>query len=190
MLGGGCLKRLVILTIGKTHSGKSTFSKMLEAYLPNSIIIDQDNHAAFINTYYKKLQLENSPNHLKIGLSNYMLHYTVQKTNLHIILCNSNIKRADRTELMESYFPQEQFSRIIIHFNLKDEVLQKRIFESKRSTTIFRDPTLTFEQLLARQHNNVEPPQIDEADYIITVDEDTNLQDIVYRIIQFSALQI
>lgn len=41
------MKRLVIITVGKTHSGKTTFARMLEKRLTNSIVMDQDNHAAF-----------------------------------------------------------------------------------------------------------------------------------------------
>ena len=49
------MKRFVIITVGKTHSGKTTFAKALEKELKNSVMIDQDNHALFINTYYKNL---------------------------------------------------------------------------------------------------------------------------------------
>ncbi|GIN87392.1 hypothetical protein J6TS2_37780 [Heyndrickxia sporothermodurans] len=49
------MKRVVIISVGKTHSGKSTFAKTLEKQLDNSIAIYQDNHVEFINNYYKKL---------------------------------------------------------------------------------------------------------------------------------------
>ena len=45
------MTRLVILTVGKTHSGKTTFAKALEKELPNSVVIDQGNHAEFLQTY-------------------------------------------------------------------------------------------------------------------------------------------
>ena len=45
------MKRLVVITVGKTHSGKSTFARDLERELENSFVLDQDNHAEFINTY-------------------------------------------------------------------------------------------------------------------------------------------
>ena len=41
----------------KTHSGKTTFAKELESVLQQAIVIDQDNHAEFINSHYKKLLL-------------------------------------------------------------------------------------------------------------------------------------
>ena len=177
------MKRLLITTIGKTHSGKSTFAKKLEEHLSNAIIVDQDNHATFVNTYYNKLQLNKNPNQLKIGLSKYILDFTIKQTNLHIILCNSNINQDARIELMESFFPKELFLRIIVHFNINDALLLTRITESKRSTTIFRDRNLTFEQLLANQSNKVDPPDIYEADYIFTLDENTNQQQLIEKIV-------
>ncbi|WP_318837459.1 ATP-binding protein [Psychrobacillus glaciei] len=47
------MNRLVIMTVGKTHSGKTTFAKALEEQISNSIVIDQDNHAEFLHTYYQ-----------------------------------------------------------------------------------------------------------------------------------------
>lgn len=66
------MKRLVIITVGKTHSGKTTFARVLEEELNNSIVIDQDNHAEFINTYYKELQPKQGPDTLKYAISNLM----------------------------------------------------------------------------------------------------------------------
>lgn len=53
------------MTVGKTHSGKSTFARELEKQLDNSIVIDQDNHAEFINTHYLKLRPVGGPNTFK-----------------------------------------------------------------------------------------------------------------------------
>ena len=49
------MQRLIIMTVGLTHSGKTTFAKTLEKELPNSVVIDQDNHAEFLHTYYQPL---------------------------------------------------------------------------------------------------------------------------------------
>jgi deoxyadenosine/deoxycytidine kinase len=40
------------MTVGKTYSGKTTFARALEQELNNSFVMDQDNHAEFINTFY------------------------------------------------------------------------------------------------------------------------------------------
>ncbi|MEK4441356.1 MULTISPECIES: ATP-binding protein [Niallia] len=40
------MKRLVIMTVGVTHSGKSTFYANVKSRLENAIVMDQDNHVA------------------------------------------------------------------------------------------------------------------------------------------------
>lgn len=84
------MKRLVIITVGKTHSGKTTFAKALEQQLDNSLVIDQDNHAEFINTYYKILLPKQGPNTVKYAITQTIVDYAVNQTNFHHILCNSN----------------------------------------------------------------------------------------------------
>ncbi|EVT98089.1 hypothetical protein U365_13840, partial [Bacillus anthracis 9080-G] len=39
------MKRFVIITVGKTHSGKTTFARELEKEFPHSFVMDQDNQA-------------------------------------------------------------------------------------------------------------------------------------------------
>jgi tRNA uridine 5-carbamoylmethylation protein Kti12 len=63
------VKRLVVITVGKTHSGKTTFAKELEQYLHNSVVIDRDDQAEFINTYYKTLLPKQGANILKNAIS-------------------------------------------------------------------------------------------------------------------------
>lgn len=80
------MKKLAVITVGKTHSGKSTFAKELEKVLDNSFVMDQDNQAEFINTYYKKLQPKSGPNTLKHSFSKLIVDYAKKNTNLHIML--------------------------------------------------------------------------------------------------------
>jgi hypothetical protein len=75
------MKRLVIMTVGKTHSGKTTFAKALERQLHNSLVIDQDNHAEFINTYYKSLLPKQGPNTIKYAITQTIVDYAVNQTN-------------------------------------------------------------------------------------------------------------
>ncbi|WP_233354871.1 hypothetical protein [Paenibacillus sp. JZ16] len=54
------------MTVGKTHSGKTTFANELESVFQEAAVIDQDNHAEFINSHYKKLLPIEGPNRIKI----------------------------------------------------------------------------------------------------------------------------
>jgi hypothetical protein len=95
--------RLLIMTVGKTHSGKTTFAKALEQQLHNSLLIDQDNHAEFINTYYKPLQPKQGPNEIKYAVTQTIVDYAINQTNYHLILCNSNLNRKSRMNVLDKY---------------------------------------------------------------------------------------
>ena len=40
------------MTVGTTHSGKTTFAKLLEKRLINSIVIDQEVQGEFLEKHY------------------------------------------------------------------------------------------------------------------------------------------
>ncbi|WP_103577522.1 ATP-binding protein, partial [Bacillus thuringiensis] len=168
------MKRLVIITVGKTHSGKTTFAKELEKELPNSFIMDQDNQAEFINTHYEKLQPTEGSNILKHGLSKFIVDYAKEHTNLHLIICNSNRSKSGRFYLLNELFPQNEYVRILVHFDIPDDVLYERVARSTRSTNIFRGGYSSFKEVLDRQqteslHDDVVDPVENEADYLFVI---------------------
>ena len=89
------MKRFVIITVGKTHSGKTTFARELEKEFPHSFVMDQDNQAEFINAHYEKLQPAEGANTFKHGLSKFIVDYAKEHTSLHLIICNSNRSKTD-----------------------------------------------------------------------------------------------
>lgn len=176
------MKRIVILTIGPTHSGKTTIARQLEQALPHFVVLDQDNQAEFLNTHYVKLVPQNGPNTLKFLLSETLLHYAIAQTSYNLILCNSNIHKAPRQQLLARFFPAEHFIRIYIHFALAQEVLQTRIDHTLRDTKLFRDATYTYEELLEKQLPQIDSPTCDEVDYVLTINEQTTTQQLVSEI--------
>lgn len=181
------------MTIGKTHSGKSTFAKSLEGKLQNSFVLDQDNHAVFIHSHYQKLQPSIGTNTLKYGLSKYILEYAIQQTTLHIILCSSNRHTNDRIQLLNTYFPKEQFIRIIVHFDIEEKILFERIQNTNRTTTIFRDSSMSFDQLLTLQHHETKEQGFDtptkaeaEAEHIFTLQSKDDEKLIIHEIVQLA----
>ncbi|MBM6618004.1 AAA family ATPase [Bacillus suaedaesalsae] len=180
------MKRLVIITVGKTHSGKTTFARMLEDKLENSFVMDQDNHAEFIHTYYKKIEPKQGPNTLKHSISKLIVTYAKEQTNLHFIICNSNRTRKDREYLLEELYPEDQFTRILVHFDIPDAVLEGRVKESRRSTTIFRSVT-TFENVLIRQQEDkVDDPVEGEADHLFVIKNDQEMSFVIQEIMKLS----
>ncbi len=181
-------KRLVIITVGKTHSGKTAFAKKLEEALHNSFVMDQDNNAEFINTYYEKLQPKLGPNTLKHAISKLIVNYAKEETNLHFIISNANRSKKGRAYLLEELFEAKEFTRILVHFDIPDEVLQERVVNSKRSTNIFRGPYSSFEQVLQRQQTessleDITDPTENEADYLFVIKENKDVDAVIKEIV-------
>ena len=180
------MKRLVIITVGKTHSGKTTFASALEQQLHNSLVIDQDNHAEFINNYYKSLLPKQGPNAIKYAVSNTIVDYAVNQTDFHLILCNSNRGQKGRISLLE-YFKSKGFISILVNFDIPDHVLLERVSKSQRSTAVFRTAS-TFEEVLIRQQaesekRGVSDPTEGEADYLFEIKSSDEVQSVIREIV-------
>ncbi|MCQ6285357.1 AAA family ATPase [Bacillus cereus] len=185
------MKRLVIITVGKTHSGKTTFAKELEKELPNSFIMDQDNQAEFINTHYEKLQPTEGSNTLKHGLSKFIVDYAKEHTNLHLIICNSNRSLNGRMYLLNELFKKEEYIRVLVHFDIPDDVLYERVVLSKRSTNIFRGNYSSFKEVLHRQqveslHEDVVDPIENEADYLFVIRNSKDVNSTILKIVHLA----
>ncbi|HDR4898008.1 ATP-binding protein [Bacillus cereus] len=185
------MKRFVIITVGKTHSGKTTFAKALEKELPNSFVMDQDNQAEFINAHYEKLQPTEGPNTFKHGLSKFIVHYAKEHTSLHLIISNSNRSKNGRLYLLNELFPQNEYVRILIHFDTPDDVLYERVARSTRSTNIFRGGYSSFKEVLDRQqaeslHEDVVDPVENEADYLFVIRNNKDVNSTIEKIIHLA----
>ncbi|MBM7578615.1 AAA family ATPase [Jeotgalibacillus terrae] len=182
------MKRLAIITVGKTHSGKTTFARQLEQKLTNSFVMDQDTHAEFLNTYYKKLQPKKGPNILKHALTKLIVDYAKEYTGFHFIVSNSNRAKSTRQYLLKEIYHKEAFTRILVHFDLSDDILYERVENSTRDTHIFRGPYKTFKDVLIRQEKESELPDIvdpveGEADYLLMVKEPADVDRVIEKIV-------
>ena len=185
------LKRLVILTVGKTHSGKSTFARELEESLTNSVVVDQDNHGAFINRHYKALEPKMGPNTLKHALSQLIVDYAKDESDCHLIICNSNRSRNGRLYLLDEVFPPSLFTRILVHFNIPEQILEARVSQSERSTDIFRSAS-TFEEVLRRQVDDADDevsntPIEGEADHLFVIHDNKEAGAIIEEIVSIAS---
>lgn len=185
------MKRFVMITVGKTHSGKTTFAKELEKELPHSFVMDQDNQTEFINTHYEKLQPAEGANTFKHGLSKFIVDYAKEHTNLHLIISNSNRSKNGRLYLPNELFPQNKYVRILIHFDIPDDVLYERVARSTRSTNIFRGGYSSFKEVLDRQqaesfHKDVVDPVENEADYLFVIRNNKDVDSTIEKIIHLA----
>ncbi|MEC0109096.1 ATP-binding protein [Paenibacillus taichungensis] len=176
------MDRLVVMTVGKTHSGKTTFAQELESVLQQAIVIDQDNHAEFINEHYKKLRPIEGPNTLKFSVTDAIVNYATEQSNFHIILSNSNLNKSGRAKVLR-YFHNKEFKSIIVYFDLPDDLLKDRVIRTQRSKAIFRSAS-SFLEVLERQENLLEiQPSKDEANYIFIIKDQNNIAEVIQQII-------
>ncbi|SFM38078.1 AAA domain-containing protein [Gracilibacillus orientalis] len=185
------MKRIVIITVGKTHSGKSTFAKALEKELNNSFVMDQDNHAEFINTYYKKLQPKQGPNTFKHSISKLIVDYAKEHTDFHIITSSANRTRKGRKYLLEEIYDKNEFVRILVHFDIPDEILHERVIHSQRSSNIFRGAYSNFKDVLIRQqaeslNEDVIDPEKGEADHLFVIKDNEEADFVIKEIVHIS----
>ena len=178
------MKRLVVVTVGKTHSGKTTFARALERQLHPSVVTDQDNHAEFINTHYKALLPKQGANTIKYAITQTVVDYAINQTDFHLILCNANRSRKGRSDLLSKFYDQS-FTSVLVHFSIPDEILKARIAESKRSTIVFRTAS-SFAEVLARQQDEAEDdwaaPTESEADRYFTIKSSDEVQAVIEKI--------
>lgn len=180
------MSRLVIMTVGKTHSGKTTFAKALEKEMTNSVVIDQDNHAEFLHANYQTLLPKQGSNMIKYALTQTIVNYAVDETNCHLILCNSNRNHKGRLKLLE-HFHNKGFTSIIVNFDISKHILQERIAKSKRSTSILRTAS-NFEEVLNRQQDetnlgDVIAPIEGEADHLFVIKSADEVQSVIRKIV-------
>ena len=174
------------MTVGKTHSGKTTFAKALEKELANSVVIDQDNQAEFLQTNYQSLLPKQGQNMIKYALTQTIVDYAVNQTKCHIILCNSNRNKRGRLNRL-SYFRSVGFTTIIVNFDISEDTLYERVEKSQRNTRVLRTVS-TFKDVLIRQQNETEKddvigPTASEADYLFIVNNSDEVPSIISEII-------
>ena len=180
-LGVSCVKRLVVMTVGKTHSGKTTFARRLESILQQAVVIDQDNHAMFVNKHYKRLLPQAGPNTLKHAVTNAIVNYAVDNSGLHILLSNSNLNKSGRSQVLRK-FRENGLKSVIVYFDLPAETLEMRVSQSEKDEAVFRSAT-TFSEVLARQ--KVDPPSPDEADQLYIIKSSHDIEFVIQKIHTF-----
>ncbi|QXE01900.1 ATP-binding protein [Terribacillus sp. DMT04] len=179
------MKRYIIMTVGKTHSGKTTFAKELEEKLEHAVLIDQDNHASFLHDYYKKLVPKTAKKELKHAITQTVVNYAIERSNAHLIISNANLRVSSRTGLLQ-FYKDNGFTSIIVYFDLPDCLLRERIRKGNRSTTILRN-AVSFEQVLDNQAEDLKSglssiPLEDESEHFFIIQDQGDKQLVLDRL--------
>lgn len=130
----------------------------------------------FINTHYEILQPTEGPNTFKHGLSKFIVDYAKEYTNLHLIICNANRIRSGRLFLLNEVFPQKEYVRKFVHFDIPDHVLYERVACSERNTNIFRGNYSNFKEVLNRQ----------QAEYLFIIHDSKDVNHTIEEIVHLA----
>lgn len=169
-----------IMTVWKTHSWKTTFAKKLQEELAVHPI-DRDEILVFLKENYKSLY-ESQKDHQSIlnlkrskespriqdSIRDSIVEYSaLVKEN--ICLCNWNANKDYRANEL-AFLKDLWYQTIIIHFDLDNTELQKRIKNTNRSTSCLTWRK-NFYEVLEFQGLNFDKPEKNEADYFFVVND-------------------
>lgn len=161
------------MTVGKTHSGKTTFANKLHKKLPAFSLIETDDIVPFLREHVPEiLAYEKNRGHvleataLRSSIGRLMIE-TALSYGISVIVPNGHITkhvRKQKRELAKKYTAKI----IYISFELPDALLEKRVRTSDRSKHPL-NISKSYQEVLDRQHGIFEAPTQNEADYFFTI---------------------
>jgi len=149
-------KKYVIMCVGYTHSGKTTFARNLEKELKNIVLIDNDDIATFINGKYP-LAVFSPYNMVKRTYKEPNFKFLIfQETfkfclraSLNVIHASGNLGNDSRT-FIRNNVKKYNYKLITVYFNLPKELLLERIKNTTKDTKAFRS-SKKWSEILPRQ---------------------------------------
>lgn len=177
--------QFVIMTVGKTHSGKTTFGKKIANKIKHSCLLDSDEVADFLSSKFPDLYDKDFTKDSNELSSGYYLKLMVLldiykqalKTNLPIISTSANADKNRRAKI-RNLAKKSGRKVIIVYFNLLDKLLLTRIKASKRSTKNFTD------LLINKQSPRFEIPSKKEADYFFEITDEVSGEKVFKEVIK------
>lgn len=138
------INKYVIMCVGYTHSGKTTFARNLEKKLKNIVLIDNDDIATFINGKYP-LAVFSSYNKVKRTYKEPNFKFLIFKeafkfclrASLNVIHASGNLGNDSHT-FIRNNVNKYNYKLITVYFNLPRELLLERIKNTKKDTKAFR----------------------------------------------------
>lgn len=169
------------MTVGKTHSGKTTFGKKIAKKLKRVCLLDSDEIAEFLKDKYPGLydnDFVKDSNELAPGyhLKRMVLldiYKQALKTNLPIISTSANSTKKIRTEA-RSFAKKSGRKVIMVYFNLPETLLVSRIKESKRSQKCLYHSKNFIDLLVNKQKQRFEAPNKREADHFLEITDEAS----------------
>lgn len=180
-------KKLIML-IGKTHSGKTTFAKELKKKIKNLIVLEADPIAIFMKENFPELRESDDIEHTGI-FKNVSLKYKTfllflefaLALNRPIILSNSNMWSNGRKMVLK-LCKKFGYKIIGVYFDFSEEFLIQRVQNGNRSTNVLRK-SKNFNELIFNQRARMQIPKSSEFYKFMTIKSEYDLKTIKNNLI-------
>ncbi len=169
-------QKYIVMCVGYTHSGKTTFAKELESELhATKVIIEGDVIAAFakknyidvFTSDYSKSKKKISDPNLKFLLYKSIFGFSMNAGIQTIILSNGNLDNDIRNYITKSA-QESDYKMITVYFNLPESTIAERIRSTTKGTDAFAY-TKNWEDIKKQQDRYAElPPSKTDIYYEIT----------------------
>jgi predicted kinase len=180
--------KTAILTIGKTHSGKSSFAKKLSSVLPQTSVIEMDAIAFFLEENFPRLHELDNEQHgaLKRPPTKYRIFKTILTdlitSGQDIVLANANLSKKVRSDLV-SQLKESSYKTIGVYLDFPEKLLLERIKTSDRDTRVLTI-SKSFEELLLNQRAWLEPPLATEFDHFFEISDESQMENLIKSVKQ------
>lgn len=182
------MTKYVLLTVGKTHSGKSTFANEIVSEIPNCVILETDPIALFLRATFPKLHTSDldhtgsfSSPALKFLVFRTVLTFALER-EFNIIMSNSNMYENGRKDVL-SIINQYPVKTIGVYLNFPEDILLERVEHSGRDTSVL-SVSKDFKDLVVNQRVRFQPPNKNDFDYFFEATNPEELLEVKTKILE------
>lgn len=173
--------RTIIMTVGLSHTGKTSFGKVLADQLPHAAILERDPIASMLNEHFSPVLRQDKLNWNKNGheklkdrIFQMVLQEAINDEELTIILTGCHARKSYRSETINQLKQRLPSSKIVmVYFDVDYNKILERIHESNKSTAVLTI-SKNFQQVIERQQKVFDIPTPDESDYFFTIKNNQN----------------
>lgn len=180
-------QQFLVMLVGKTHAGKTTFGRRLNRWLPYNILLEGDDINVFLaqrlpELYFQRFIADYGHNHPKVK---FKIYFTILKFALscgrNVTLTFNNVRRQWRARIL-NMARRCGAKTIMVFLDLPDRILIQRIRRTKRPLNYYFEDK-NFEDILLLKHNRwLERPTPYEANYFLVVHKASDLPHIEQRL--------
>ena len=171
------------MTVGKTHSGKTTFGREIKQSFPETIFFDSDILGDFLKTNYPWMY---DPQVLPLNEEGITAGKSLQvatrleilkkasQTDLPLFISAAHARKESRQKMLKLAHDYQR-TLILVFFNYSEKLLLERIKHSDRDKICLVESKNYEYLLLHKQKAAFEVPTPDEADYFFEVTDEDSL---------------